>query len=348
MKIALVCNDGSPIGVTPPDIYERGVGGAELAMMSLMETLARRGHEVTVYNDYRFVKDFDGVTYGHRNNFNPMEPRDAIIVYRSPNPLVGTRHGANRVVWWSCDQYTIGSFAALAERVDAIVCISDFHRNYFETIYGIAKERVTVIDLGVRKQDYPAKPPERILNRLIFMSIPDRGLKELKPIYDLMRAEIPDLSLTITSDYRLWGVNANNMQHRLFWAGTPGVEFLGAVPRKELCRLQMQADMMVYPCTYEELFCLSVAEAQVAGAFPITPNVAALSTTNEWGIQIPGVPSAPDFSAQVANRAVDLLTTERNFLDHSREKMMVLAAKRFDWDRIAAQWEAVLSGEKPT
>jgi glycosyltransferase involved in cell wall biosynthesis len=48
----------------------------------------------------------------------------------------------------------------------------------------------------------------------------------------------------------------------------------------------------------------------------------------------------------VAERAIDLLTTERNFLEASRIKMMALAAKRFNWDRIAKEWEAVLSGEK--
>jgi glycosyltransferase involved in cell wall biosynthesis len=346
MKIALICNDGSPLGVTPPDIYGRGVGGAELAMMSLTKTLAKRGHDVTIYNDTRFAKDFDGVHYGHRNNFNPMEPRDAIIVYRSPNALLGPRHGAKRVVWWSCDQYTVGNYPALATRVDAIVCISKFHLNYFSTMYGIDRAKMTAIDLGVRDWDYPSPPPERIKNRLIFMSIPDRGLRHLKPIYDQMRASIPDLSLTITSDYRLWGVNANNMQHRLMWAGTPGVEFLGAIPRAELCRLQMQAEMMIYPCVYEELFCLSVAEAQFAGAFPITTNTAALESTNEWGIQFDGVPGAPDFANAVAERAIDLLTTERNFLDASRKKMMALAAKRFNWDHIAEEWEAVLSGEK--
>lgn len=348
MKIALVCNDGSPLGVTPEDIYGRGVGGAELAMMSLTQTLAKRGHDVTIYNDTRFAKDYDGVHYGHRNNFNPMEPRDAIIVYRSPNPLVGPRHGAKHLVWWSCDQYTVGSFKALSERVDSIVYISKFHANYFSTMYGIGPDKITTIDLGVRTWDYPSNPPERIRNRLIFMSIPDRGLRHLKPIYDQMKAVIPDLSLTITSDYRLWGVNANNMQHRLMWAGTPGVEFLGAIPRKDLCRLQMQAEMMIYPCLYEELFCLSVAEAQVAGAFPITTVSAALETTNEWGIKLDGVPGAPDFNNSVAERAIDLLTTERNFLDARRKSMMTLATKRFDWDRIAKEWEAVLSGEKKT
>ena len=37
LKIDLLCNDGSPIGVTPLNIYGRGVGGAELSMMTLME-----------------------------------------------------------------------------------------------------------------------------------------------------------------------------------------------------------------------------------------------------------------------------------------------------------------------
>ena len=63
LKIDLYCNDGSPLGVTPPDIYGRGVGGAELSMMSWAETMARRGHQVRIYNNPLALGVHDGVEY---------------------------------------------------------------------------------------------------------------------------------------------------------------------------------------------------------------------------------------------------------------------------------------------
>ena len=46
---------------------------------------------------------------------------------------------------------------------------------------------------------------------------------------------IPDASLVITSDYRLWGVGSPmNQQYVQAFMMMEGVEFLGAVPRERL------------------------------------------------------------------------------------------------------------------
>jgi iron complex transport system permease protein len=50
------------------------------------------------------------------------------------------------------------------------------------------------------------------------------------------------------------------------------VEFLGAVPRERLIQEQQKAQIHLYPfskATAEELFCIAVAESQVASTLPI-------------------------------------------------------------------------------
>ena len=345
MRIALVCNDGSPLGVTPPDIYGRGVGGAELAMMSLMKVFAERGHEVEVYNDPRNAHSYDGVSYKQRGAFNESQPREAVIIFRSPNPLVTRRCGADKVLWWSCDQYTIGDFAMQGRSVDHIVCISQFHQKYFTITYGLPKESISVIDLGCWLPDYDIAV-EKIQGRMIFCSIPDRGLDAMLAAWPQIKDEAPAASLVITSDYRLWGTSANNARHRLSWAGQPDVQFVGKVPRAELVRLQMEAEVHSYPCTYDELFCISAAEAQVAGAIPVTSNWGALSATNEFGIQIPGNPHSPEFVQTFAKKCAGLITTERAFMEMAQEQMMKKARLRFDWHVIAAKWEKLITEGK--
>src|SRR3990167_8366926 len=116
---------------------------------------------------------------------------------------------------------------------------------------------------------------------MIFCSVPNRGLSTLAMAYPRIKKEIPDASLVITSDYRLWGIpNAANEQYIRSFMGIDGVRFLGAIPRMEMVSEQLKADVQAYPCNYEELFCYSVAECQVAGAYPITSNIGALGTTN--------------------------------------------------------------------
>jgi len=339
MEIDLLCNDGSPIGVIPADVYGRGLGGAELAMVSLTEVLARRGHKVRVFNDPRVPGLHDGVEYLPLGAYVNRARRDALIIFRSPNARVRWQDLAGiRAIWWSTDQWTTGDFGEWGKNAHFIVTISPRHTAHFKEVYGL-NDKIGHIDLGVRLADYQGGI-ERVRNRLIFCSIPERGLPVLHAAYPLIKKQVPDASLVITSDYRLWGVaTPGNQEHRLMWAGAEDVQFLGRIPRAELAVHQQQAEIMAYPCTYDELFCIAAAECQVAGALPVTSTYGSLPTTNEWGILLPGHPVSKEFVDQFVDRITSLLTAEHEYLDARRTAMMRAARVRFDYDRIAEAWE---------
>lgn len=347
LEIHLLCNDGSPMGITPLDIEGRGVGGAELSMMTLMEVFAKRGHEVRVFNDPSKPGEYGGVQYLPVRAYNDRTPRDALIVFRSPNKRYHPDQMPKTVrkIWWSTDQYTIGSFKELAGQVDYVVTISPFHSNYHHQRYQIAFDKMGYIDLGVRTWEYQDEV-EKIEGRLIFCSIPDRGLPILHAAWPLIKRDAPMATLAITSDYTLWGTGPNNAAHRLSWAGADDVQFLGKVPRSRLVKLQQQAEIMAYPSVYEELFCISAAECQVAGAMPITSDVGALLSTNEFGIIIPGSPKMASWVDAFASRIVSLLTTEKEYLQTRQDSMRLGARQRFDWDVIADRWEELFEEGK--
>jgi glycosyltransferase involved in cell wall biosynthesis len=346
--IHLLCNDGSPLGITPPDIDGRGVGGAELAMMTLMRTLAERGHTVTVYNDPAAVGEYQGVNYLPRTRYRNREPRDVLIIFRSPNPMFQRDQMPPEVkkIWWSCDQFTIGDFGIFSNLVDFVVTISPYHTNYHHERYHIPLTKMGHIDCGVRLEEYQESEIQRIPGRLIYCSIPDRGLTVLHAAWALIKRDVPEASLVITSDYTLWGAAPNNQNHRLMWARADGVSFLGKVPRRQLIKLQRQAEILAYPSIYEEMFCISAAECQVAGALPVTSGVGALPTTNEFGIIIAGSPKMPAFVNQFASRIVGLLTREHEYLVERRKAAMAGAARRFDWNVIAERWEKLFEEGK--
>jgi glycosyltransferase involved in cell wall biosynthesis len=339
MKIELVANDGSPLGVVPPHIYGRGVGGAELSMMSLMQTFGELGHEAIVYNDPESAVKHGAVEYRALSDWNPRGARhDVVIFFRSPNSRID-RTVAKLKVWWSCDQYTVGDFGAFSKLVDLIVAISPYHKAHLINHWGIEASKIWVVDLGVLVSDY-LEEVAKVKNRLIFCSVPDRGLQALQAAWVLVKRSVPDATLTITSDYSLWDPIAGprNSYHRLIWAGSEGVQFLGNINRKELTRLQQEAEIHAYPCTYEELFCISVAECQVAGAIPVTSSLGAVSTTNEFGIVVPGEPTTAPFIDAFSARIVSLLTEEREHLEWRIGNCRANARKRFDWNHIAGRW----------
>lgn len=339
LKIDLYANDGSPLGVTPDYIYNRGVGGAELAMMTWAETMANRGHQIRIYNNPEQARAYNGVEYHPQVAFNPLENRDVYIVYRSPNPhLRATK--ADFKIHWSTDQHTIGDFGRdIFPFVDKVICISPYHVDYHKNRYSINDSKITYIDLGVRLDDY-FEEIEKVEGRCIYCSVPDRGLEILAHCWPVIKKEKPDASLVITSDYRLWGSpSPGNHQHRLQWLHQPDVVFLGKIPRRQLIKEQLKAQVHTFPNTYEELFCISAAECQVAGAMPVTSSIGAVQTTNEWGKIIKGFPGNGKWQQDFVDAIIEIMEMNND----EREEKQAKAASRFDWDVICDEWERVIS-----
>lgn len=335
MNIDILTTDGSPLGVTSQtvwgDRWQVGVGGAELALLTMCEEWTRRGDTVRLYNEPREPNPlFEQLPI---SAYRANDPRDVLIVFRSPNQKALTSKGYK--VWWSCDQYTRGNFERFNRFVDKTVVISPFHAQYFKDTYGILDTVVT--DLPVRVHDYPAERPEKIPHRFLFSSVPDRGLDQLWRVWPMIRDAIPDAEVVITSDYRLWGAGSPlNERYRVRWMTRDGFMFLGAVKRDRLIEEQLKASITAYPCTYEELFCIAIAEAQYAGVYPITTNIGALGTTNmgtlvNW--------NAADYRGD--QLFVDLIVktlTDKSFAGAARA-IQTKAEERFHPDTILRHWD---------
>lgn len=348
MKIAFYCSSGSPTRINPDMIYTRGVGGAELALMSLAEELARLGNSVTVYNNPDKPGEYNNVSYLPLAGYNDLET-DVLVLFRTPWNGVEISHA--KKVFWSCDQFTEGNFRRdIFPHVDHIICISPRHVDYFNQRYnndGAYTNKITYFDLGVRQQDYQFdNPPQRVKNRMIYCSAPNRGLERVRRIWPTIKQNVPNAELYVTFDYRMWGADSPHIDKS--WR-PEGVHYLGGISRMELTRLQLSSDIQLYPCTYDELFCIAVAECQVAGAIPFTSGEGALATTNEFGFiggfghsNHQGNEWLQDYTEFVINVLADP-DYHYALIDNIREDVMQLARDRFNWTKIARQWMELLN-----
>lgn len=336
-KIHILARDGSPLGVTEKTLRGEdgrlGVGGAELAILTLCSAWQFFGNDVTFYNDPKEIgaSSFRQLPVA---DFDPNEDRDILIIFRSPNPLASVSKG--KKIWFSCDSYTIDDFRAFRSQVEKVVCISPHHANYFKQMYGIMD--AIPIDLPVRTWEYQT-PVEKISKRCIFTSIPDRGVMELQPAWARIVGEVPDATLVITSDWRLWVDWASEEQirnYKLTYARLPNVTYRGAVKRSELVQIQQEAELHLYPCIFEEQFCISVAESQVAGVFPITSDSGALKTTN-MGLILNGNAQDSHWQDLFVSKAIELLTDPK--LKGKQEWIREVARKRFSIEKILNTWE---------
>ncbi len=342
MKVDILCNDGSPLKVIPSDIYDRGVGGAELALLTFAPKLAEAGHQVRVYNNPREIGVHEGVEFLNINQYVPREERDVVIAFRSPNPMLPSSRG--RKIFWSCDQQTAGNYATdIIPFVDHTVVISEFHKGYFQQRYKWPEDKVTVLDLGVRTWEY-SETSVKIPGRMIYCSVPDRGLRILHKIWPEIKRRVSHASLAITADYRLWGVDyPGNEKHVAMWANQPDVGFMGMISRERLVAEQMEAEIHAFPCTYDEMFCIAAAECQVAGAVPVTSINGALATTNRYGVRVPGNPNNEDWQESYVDMLCRLLG-DQAALDDFAKLCRDGGRTDFDWDMLIVAWEGILCG----
>lgn len=345
MKIDVLCNDGSPLGIVEADVNGEipgrlGIGGAELALMTMCAAWKFNGHDVTLYNNPRVV-GASSFKQKHIPQFDPQEDRDVLVIFRSPNPMAVGAKGLK--VWWSCDPATVGDFTDFAKQVDRIVTISPHHTKYFKEHYGI--DTASYIDLPVRTWEYKEEI-EKKPKQCMFTSIPDRGVMQLHAAWGQIVRQVPDANLVITSDWRLWSDWANEDQirpFRLSFASLPNVSYLGAIRRPQLVKLQMESAILTYPCVYEEMFCIAVAEAQVAGALPVTSEYGALTTTN-MGISLYGNPRDSEWIDRFVKVVVDRLNSPEK-LKEEQTRLREMATKRFSIETVLDQWYKVFHNE---
>ena len=102
---------------------------------------------------------------------------------------------------------------------------------------------------------------------------------ELHSAWARIVKEVPDASLVITSDWRLWADWCTEEQIRHFklsYSRLPNVQYLGAVRRDDLVNIQMGASVHLYPSIFEEMFCIPVEPGEEGEIHMVTELLEAL------------------------------------------------------------------------
>lgn len=343
MRIDIYTVNGSPSGVTPHEIEWPGVGGAELHLLRWAENMGKRGHIIRIYNDPRLPYNQGGVSFRNRREYIPQDERDILITFRGYNPIVeNSRYRLH--IGWTVDQYTNLEYPYdkyWYPSVWKMVGISDFNRRDHIKRYGITSDRFEVIDIGSDVSEYSGQIKKTPLS-FIFSSVPHRGLAQMFRLWPTIKRNFPGATLTVTSDYGLWngGADAGNSEFKQMARGLEGVKFVGRVPREELIEIQKKTQFHVYPCIYDENFCISIAESQMAGTICVTPAIGALETTNFTGYVLYNhEPDTEKFNDAVMNIISEhAFGTNYEMLENA-SRIQQNAFNRFGWDSICQEWE---------
>lgn len=325
------------------DYEGRGVGGTEAALIQISRELARQKHSVWIAQPASAPGNYHGVHYVSARSLSTQCVWDAIVVSWQVQPIFFDLKARRRLYWTTIEPWWLEA----REHVQRGIFISPYHYEGNGSWPGGA-----IIPLGIDPAEYDsgegiafrsiaAKEP----GRLIYCSVPDRGLEHLVRIFPMIREEIPWATLWITSDYSLWGRQPDIIQYLGLMADTPGVHYYGKIPREDLVYQQKRAEIMLYPTHSEENFCLSALECMAAGTVPVTSARGALPTTvGEHGVLVNEMPGTEGAARAFADATIALLC-DRERLKRLSASGRERALTEFNWQYIVRKhWLPVLKG----
>jgi len=337
---------------------KKALGGSETAGLYMARGLAARGHQVEMFCQCEQPGIYEGVEYRRIDDFpryamDTNDPHDVTVIQRVPNPLMVTL--ASHVQWWWMHDLALRRYVEMVRgvswNVNAILTVSEWHRQQMLEVYGLEKDLVVAtrngIDLGLIQS--VEGPPERDLNSLVYTARPERGMDILlESIFPRLLQARPTLTLTLAGyENYVQELQPLYQKIQMLVARFGGrVRHVGALTKPDLYRLYKSSALYLYPSDFEEVSCITAMEVAACGLPFVASDRAALPETclPEASLLIPldevhqGARNV-EYQNRFVTATLDLLN------DPARMQAMsaagIAGAVKYDWAGVAAEWEAL-------
>jgi glycosyltransferase involved in cell wall biosynthesis len=330
------------------------LGGSETAFVHMARELAKRGHEVRVYNRCPLPKSHDGVDYRGFERYGETAyiRADATIALRNPMLLNGFTNSLVTVLWMQ-DAFNQPILKPLAEPkfktlIDRLFFVSRWQKWSFLRCFDWPAERTFITRNGVHLDDYKERAPlDARGKRLFYSSTPYRGLHLLLQLFPRILKQAPDAELHVHSSMAVYQVPEaqDRRDHGEIYKllQQPGVVSHGSVTQPELAKRLSGYRLMAYPNVFHETGCIAAVEAMAAGCPVVTSAQGALpEILYTGGALVTGVPGSGAYNEHFIDYCAtflqdDVLWERQSGLARER------AFKCYGWDRIAQEWEFELA-----
>ena len=352
-KTVIIGAMGAPEPWNPRAFTEGGLGGSETAVLQLANAFTKQGHQAIVYSTINEPGYYDGACYRPAEHFRPEIKSDLYIAWRDPTPADWAIDTKCLVLWLHDVDAGDRLTPERARRFDAIVVLSEWHKNHVLKTYPFLKaEQLVVIGNGVDPERFNKKV-KRDSKRVIYSSSPDRGLDIiLEKIWPKVLETVPDAELHV---YYGWNTvdkfisqrpDLQQFKYKILSAiaNTKNVTQHGRVNQDKLAKAFLKSSVWLYPTYFTETYCITAVEAQLGGAIPITNHLAALAETVSSGIVIEGDVNDPEVQDQYVKAVVKALMTPLSERQELHEKVRQNAPAQ-TWDQVGQQWQNFLRVE---
>jgi glycosyltransferase involved in cell wall biosynthesis len=245
----------------------QSMGGTESSIVQLAEALAKRGHDVCVFNAIAAPRQEFGVEWRPYAQAASYARREIGIAVANPKLFNGLAFRSH--IFWlhnplkSWRQIRRGNVGILIRTRPHFVLLGEYHKAHVPRWF--PSDGRTVIHHGVhedffRTRPAAAPPPPRA----IFTSQPYRGLDWVLGLWPKIKSQVPGASLDIFAP-KAHQAEANSKK-----AALDGVRFCGSIAHAELVKELATVRVQLIPGHRDETYCLAAAEAAAAGVPIVT------------------------------------------------------------------------------
>jgi len=332
--------DGNWNPWTGRDILTKGIGGSETYIIEIARYVQASGrYNCVVFCRCSKEEKFEGVTYLSIDSYPEYLVKHkihTILISRFSEYIpMSIRDNVKNIMCILHDTIPNGIIIPLNLKIKKILCLTNWHVELLLKSVPQFKDRAEAFSYGIDISRF--KPGKKENNSFIYSSFPNRGLLPLLQMWPKIKEKIPDAVLNVYSDINGKWVNDVAKEqmseiHKILAKKPEGVFIHGWVSKQELANAWSTADIWLYPCIFEETFCLTALEAAATKTLAISCPLAALNETiGDRGILIDGNPLDEEWQIKTVNKLVEILN------DSAKKGQLI--EKNYNWAQ-QTTWKA--------
>ena len=339
-KKSIVFHTGDVVNKwNPNNMIEKKCSGSEVMAYNLAKEFVKLGYRVFIFGN---VDEgvFEGVEFYHSDLYFEFINKyhiNYLIISRFVDNLSYLETIDNVYLWLhditAQDIKTQGIIQIHKTKFKNVICLSDWHFQKIIKTYNIPNNFIYKSRNAIYTERFNNTTIEKIPYRFIYISSYDRGLDYLLQMIPKIKERYSQTTLYIFSN-----ISENQKQYINNIQNNKDYIFVQPRVSQEQISIELlKSDIFLYPTDFEETYCISALEAQMAGCLCATTTEGALSEiVGNRGITISGDISLEETQNQLLKKLYYVLDTpqiKNNYIIKAKEW-----AKLQDYKNLASTW----------
>lgn len=280
----------------------------------------------------------DNITYVHLNELNSLiksVPFNTVICSRYISFLEMFKECCfyqfyimahdTHLIQYGCNLNQKEIISKWDKVINGCICLTNWHSNLYKNVYPELTNKISIINNGVSVNEFKFQC-NKISNKFIYSSRPERGLDVLLKLWPEILDKMPNATLVISS----YGDPPSKELYNII-DNYDCIKYLGKLNAEQLYYEMSTAEYWLYPTSWPETSCITSLEMLMSEVICLYyPLAGLLDTLGDYGIQIkPG------------NEIETLISLTEDQKNDIRKKGKIYA-ESCSWKNRANEWSKLL------